>query len=120
MRMVVRDTMYSPHLQLHVAMFIFSAEGRSKCEIPRQVLCCNDDVVFFSEKKMTSSLQRKNSRGISHLERPLRSTHTQGEKKAADLLFLLGLVLLHLGLKPSDLDLFPKDLLGMLTLSDDK
>ena len=45
-------------------------EGGSKCEIPWEFLCCNDDVIFFSENKMTSSLQHKNSQGISHLEPP--------------------------------------------------
>ena len=37
---------------------------------PQEFLCCNDDVIFFSEKKMTSSLQHKNSWGILHLEPP--------------------------------------------------
>ena len=46
------------------------SQGRSKCEIPWEFLCCNDDVIFFSEKKMTSSLQHKNSWGILHLEPP--------------------------------------------------
>ena len=38
-------------------------EEGSKCKIPQEFLCCNDDVIFFSEKKMTSSLQHKNSWG---------------------------------------------------------
>ena len=36
-----------------------------------------------------------------------------------DLLILLGLLLLHLGLQPSDLDLSLIDLLTVLSLSDD-